>query len=101
MALGSLIAGFGGELLKTHQVLDTAWATQSSILMLSIPLACAGIFMMLYRTPEVDQLPRKPADPRIARSIFHAITAKEHWPTRDSASRDRDTVEAIQEQEPI
>ncbi len=100
MALGAFIAGFGGEFLKTHQIMDAAWATQTSILMLSIPLACAGFFMMIYRTPEVDQMPRLPGDARVARSIFHAITAKEHWPTGE-IPRDRETVEAIQEQEPI
>jgi MFS family permease len=100
MAAGAMIAGFGGELLKKSHVLDAAGATQASILMLSVPLACAGIFMMVYRTPEVDQMPRGSTDPRVARSIFHAITAKEHWPSR-GGPRDERTIEAIQEQEPI
>ncbi len=101
MALGGFIAGFGGEALKTRGILSEGQATQASILMLSVPLACAGVFMMLYRTPEVDQMPRLPADPRVARSLFHAITAKEHWPSRDSTPTGKQTVEAIQEQEPI
>ncbi len=101
MAAGALIAGFGGEQLKHRGILDAAQATQASILMLSIPLACAGVVMMVFRTPEVDDMPRLPTDAKVARSIFHAITAKEHWPSRNGVQRPRDTVEAIQEQEPI
>ena len=101
MAAGAFIAGFGGELLKTHHVMTDAWATQTSILMLSIPLACAGVVMMIFRTPEVDGMERVPADTKVARSIIHAITAKEHWPGKNGVQRPRDTVEAIQEQEPI
>ena len=100
MAVGALIAGFGGQQLQEHHVLDAAGATQASILMLSVPLALAGIFMMLFRTPEVDQMARQPGDARVARSMYHAITAKEHWPSRH-APREVGTVEAIQEQEPI
>ena len=86
--------------MQEHHVLDAAGATQASILMLSVPLALAGIFMMLFRTPEVDQMARQPGEARVARSMYHAITAKEHWPSRH-ARRDGGTVEAIQEQEPI
>lgn len=99
MALGALIAGFGGEQLKIHQILSPQWATQASILMLSVPLAIAGVVMMLYRVPEVDGMERLPGDERVARSLVHAVTAKEHWPSRNG-SRPGRTVEAIQEQEP-
>jgi MFS family permease len=102
MALGALIAGFGGEQLKVHDILDDAWATQASIFMLSVPLALAGIWMMIYRVPEVDGMPAASADERrIARSLVHAITAKEHWPARGVAIDGQGKVEAIQEQEPM
>ncbi len=99
MAVGAIIAGFGGEQLKVHKILDDAWATQASILMLSVPLAFAGIWMMLYRVPEVDGMPAG-GDRKVARSLVHAITAKEHWPER-GVGRGPARIEAIQEQEPM
>lgn len=99
MALGAMIAGFGGEQLKIHKILDDAWATQASILMLSVPLACAGVWMMLYRVPEVDGMPSG-GDRKVARSLVHAITAKEHWPERGEVAATA-RIEAIQEQEPM
>jgi MFS family permease len=100
MGAGAMIAGFGGEQLKVHKFLDDASATQASILILSVPLALAGVWMMLYRVPEVDGMERKPEDSRVARSLVHAITAKEHWP-RDGQPVGPARVEAIQEQEPM
>jgi MFS family permease len=99
MALGAWIAGFGGEQLKVRGILDAASATQASILMLSVPLFCAGVFMMVYRTPEVDGMPRVKGDRR-ARSLLYAITAGEHRP-RPGESAPEAKVEAIQEQEPV
>ncbi|HMN40704.1 MAG TPA: MFS transporter [Phycisphaerales bacterium] len=99
MAAGAIIAGFGGEQLKVHKILDEVWATQASILMLSVPLALVGVWMMLYRVPEVDGLPPG-GDRKVARSLVHAITASEHRPERDERDG-RAGIGPVQEPEPM
>ncbi len=82
-ALGVLLGGFVGEIVLARLVsdlgkADAAWyGAQAAVLVLSVPLMVAGVFMLIKRTPEVDGMPRRPA----ARTgLVDAILAKEHWP---------------------
>lgn len=79
-AVGVYVAGKLGEHAKVANWLSPQHATQSAILILSVPLFIAGLVMMIYRVPEVDGLPRiKGASPR-SRSLVEAVTASEHRP---------------------
>ncbi len=84
-AVGALSAGVLGEQLKDRGVLDAQGATQLTVVLLGAPLLCAGVFMMLNRVPEIDGISRLPTGARRDRSLWNAITAREHRP--------RETVE--------
>lgn len=81
-AIGVYVAGETGEWLKRAKILDPQTATQSAILMLSVPLLITGIVMMTYRVPEVDNLPRMRGQSRRSRSLVEAVTASEHRPSK-------------------
>jgi MFS family permease len=79
-ALGVFIAGYGGEYLKRNEILSASGSTMLAIAGLAAPLLAAGLVMMIWRVPEVDGLARKPAGSPIDRSLWNAITAKQHRP---------------------
>lgn len=82
-ALGVLLGGFVGEIVQAQMLqavgLDEArWrGAQAAVLVLSVPLLCAGVVMLIRRTPEVDGMRRKPSTDK---SLVGAILAREHWP---------------------
>lgn len=80
-AVGVYVAGETGETLKQLSVLDAQQATQFSVLILSIPLFISGLVMMVWRVPEVDNMPRVKGASRRSRSLVEALTASEHRPT--------------------
>ncbi len=87
-AVGVYVAGETGATLRDQQVLTAREATRLSVLMLSIPLMLAGIAMMIWRVPEVDNLPRKRGLSRTSRSLVEAVTASEHRPSRRRSDPD-------------
>ena len=79
-AVGVFIAGQLGEMAKDHHLLTAAQATQGSVLILSVPLALAGLWMMTHRVPEVDGLPPASESSLGRRNFIDAITARAHRP---------------------
>lgn len=77
-AIGNVLIGWIGEGLKDSGEVSARVATQASIAMLSVPLMCAGLFMLFRRTPEVDGLPRGSGRPDM--SIREAFLARSHRP---------------------
>ncbi|MBY0311042.1 MAG: MFS transporter [Phycisphaerales bacterium] len=88
-AVGVYIAGETGATLRDKNLLSAQEATRLSVLMLSVPLTLAGIVMMIWRVPEVDNMPRKRGNSRKSRSLVEAITASDHRPNR----KDSDSTE--------
>ncbi|MFT3686171.1 MAG: MFS transporter [Phycisphaerales bacterium] len=78
-SVGALIAGIGGEKLKTLGVLSPAHATQLSVGGLSAVLMLCGIFMMVVRTPEVDGLDRR-GHKTIDLDLANAVLARRFRP---------------------
>lgn len=99
-AVGVFVAGIVGEHLKASNLLAPQLATQTAILMLSVPLMFAGVVMMSFRVPEVDGMPRikrgEPGASGKSRSLVEAVIASEHRP-RGSPSP---TVEVSQPMHP-
>lgn len=84
MAVGVYVAGETGASLHDMGVMTAHDATRFSVLMLSIPLVIAGLVMMAWRVPEVDNMPRKKGASRKSRSLIEAVTASEHRPRPDA-----------------
>ncbi len=98
-ALGVYSAGLLGEFLKRVQVSSAdpsamftpGQATQLVVAALGVPLFFGGIYMLLNRTPEVDNLPRiSGLDARRRFSLVHAVLATEHRPPRDPVDANAD-----------
>lgn len=79
-AAGVLVAGLVGESLKG--VLGAAGATQLAIGAMSYLLLLCGLGMLVWRTPEIDGLPRLGGRDmrRPDLSLLNALTAREHRP---------------------
>jgi len=86
-ALGAFVAGYFGESLKHGGINDTG-ATQASVAFLSLPLFIAGLVMLIIRTPEVDGDPRPAVTMKARRTLWNAITAREHRPVNREGSSD-------------
>ncbi len=87
-ALGGLAGGYLGEALAERTLpvvglVSKAASTQVAIAGLSVPLLVAGLCMMVWRTPEVDGLPRGSPTWRSRLDLFNAITARNHRPAQD------------------
>ncbi|CAN5843327.1 hypothetical protein BH11PLA1_BH11PLA1_23950 [soil metagenome] len=82
--LGFIIAGGVGGLLNERSlfghVVTPGESTQAAIAVLAITLAIAGIFMLIHRTPEIDDMPRLAPGRAARRNLIHAVLAREHWP---------------------
>lgn len=84
-AIGTLLGGWLGEGLIGHTLpilgtISKSLSTQIAVGGLSLILLFAGLFMLIFRVPEVDGLPR-PANPRRPRlDLLNAITGREHRP---------------------
>jgi MFS family permease len=76
-AIGAVLAGVGGERLKS--VLSAAHATQLSVGGLSVFLMLAGIVMMIVRTPEIDGLDRR-GHKTIDLDLTNAVLARRFRP---------------------
>ncbi|MCW5766229.1 MAG: MFS transporter [Phycisphaeraceae bacterium] len=79
-ALGVLIAGLVGEVIKRQGLLSPAGATQAVIGGFGIPLLLGGVYMLMNRTPEVDGPERVPAPRKASGKLVDAVLAREHWP---------------------
>ncbi len=79
-ALGVFVAGLMGEGLKSWAHLSPGLATQLTVGALGVPLLLGGVFMLMYRTPEVDGMAQAPAGKRPTRNPIRAALATEHWP---------------------
>jgi MFS family permease len=79
-AVGSLLAGKGGQLLIDLKLMTPTHATQTVVAALGVPLFVGGLYMLMHRTPEVDGMPRMPQGTRPSRNILHAALASEHNP---------------------
>lgn len=92
--VGVMLSGLVGDRLKDITLLGyhltATEATQAAVLSLSITLLAAGIVMLLFRTPEVDGLPRLPPGSRRSRSLINAILATEHRPGAQRSPRAMD-----------
>lgn len=88
-ALGVWVAGVAGEHAKTAAVgLSAQHATQGAILLLSVPLSLAGVVMLLYRVPEIDEMPRRGSLSAWDRlDVVEALTARTHRPREASVDR--------------
>lgn len=84
-AIGAVIAGIGGEQLKA--VLSPAHATQASVGGLSVVLMLAGLFMMVVRTPEVDNLDRR-GHKTVDLDLTNAVLARRFKPVPTQATTD-------------
>jgi MFS family permease len=83
-ALGVWVAGEAGEHAKTLGV-TAQHATQGAILLLSVPLVLAGLVMLMFRVPEIDEMPRRGAMGLLDRlDVVEAITARTHRPGNGS-----------------
>ncbi|MFN8730059.1 MAG: hypothetical protein ACK5Z4_09405, partial [Planctomyces sp.] len=99
-AVGAYIAGEVGEGLKELTTLGAAISTRLVVAMLGVPLVCAGLLMLAFRTPEVDAMPRVlPSGQRPSRNPFRAILASEHRPDR-AAPAER-SGDAIAREDPV
>lgn len=82
-ALGAFVAGQGGEMIKSREILSEAGATILSIAGLSVPLLITGLVMMRYRVPEVDGLRRMdPSRKPVDRTLTNAVFAWNHRPRK-------------------
>jgi MFS family permease len=93
-ALGVVIAGYSGEALKPESLLGPQRATQASILILSVPLLLAGVWMLVWRVPEVDGMTRVPRAGWSRFGLLSAVAAREHWPRKKSEA-EVDDPEAV------
>ena len=89
--VGALLAAWIGDALAGH-TLDgepTGRAVQLGVGLLAVVLGCAGLVMLIWRTPEVDGI--RPGDRGYERrpGLWHGITASGHRP---EASRHMDVV---------
>jgi MFS family permease len=84
-AIGGVAAGWIGEGLKT-----SGWtpghATQTSVAIMSVPLAIAGFVMLLRRTPEVDGMDRRNIGSS-GMSLTEAFLARSHRPARENGEK--------------
>lgn len=94
-ALGVVIAGYFGEFLKAERWLDAQRATQASVLVLSVPLLLAGVWMLIHRVPEVDEMERMPKGSVRKYNLLHAVVAREHWPERKRRDPEVEGPEAV------
>ena len=94
-AAGIVLAGYFGEFAKAHQWLDAQRATQASVLILSVPLLLAGVWMLIHRVPEVDEMERMPRGSVRKYNLFHAVTAREHWPKRKNRDPEVEGPETV------
>ena len=53
-----------------------------------LPLFIAGLVMLIIRTPEVDGEPRPVVTMKARRTLWNAITAREHRPVNREGSSD-------------
>lgn len=84
-AFGALAGGWMGEALHGAAIplvgtVSKAMSTQAAVGGLSLLLLLAGFVMLLFRTPEVDGLPRLPVPPRARLDLVNAVLAREHRP---------------------
>jgi MFS family permease len=93
-AIGTFLAGKLGERLNGATLpiwgeVTKAASTQAALLVLSLPLIAAGAVMLLFRTPEVDGLPRRNGLTLSDRlSLRNALFAREHRPVTSADSSD-------------
>lgn len=82
--VGALLAAWIGEALGGHTAegVPTGRAVQLGVGLLALVLGCAGVVMLIWRTPEVDGI--RPGEPGYDRTpgLWRGITAKAHRPTR-------------------
>ena len=91
MPLGAFIASASGESAAAliHHVRPTWWYegldAQLGCGFVAFVLMCAGIVMVIHRTPEIDNI--MPGDPRYNRSknFWHGLTASFHRPSSQSS----------------
>ena len=83
MPLGSMLAALLGErLAHVRSAVDSApllpgTAVQLGVGVMSAALTLCGVFLMIFRTPEIDE--PTPTLPR-SRNIWHGLTAARHRP---------------------
>jgi MFS family permease len=90
MPLGSLIAGLIGELVSGSS--GDGFGVQVGVGSMAVVLAVAGLAMLIWRTPEIDDL--KPGEPGYARQpgLIRGVTAAAHRPHRDPPPPDVDVL---------
>ncbi|MCC6659463.1 MAG: MFS transporter [Phycisphaerales bacterium] len=78
MPLGSLLAGLIGELASGSS--GDGFGVQVGVGSMAVALAICGLVMLIWRTPEIDDLP--PTDPGYTRrpGLLRGVTAAAHRP---------------------
>jgi MFS family permease len=94
--IGSVVAGVVGEFATGQH--ESGRGVQIGVGVMGAVLFCAGIVMLIWRTPEIDALPRVKGASLRSRSIREAFTASEHRPRPGERVEDK-PVAPIQEPE--